>query len=353
MAILNLRREPRPEPPSAKDEVASIREMLETGTPPGHDRIRRFVLKPRPRLWRFGVGVWLWMAWTARSFLRLLRWIGRGMRHLARAARVAAFLGRRSQNLGARIGSVGRNWSAAHGRLGAAGARLTRLGARLVGGGATLAQVGEGVTDLTERASRFLAEAPDSGGEPPPREVKITTEKSSRPARRRRRAAPPPPGPREPAAAGGGPPASAGVGEAVTPAPPPTPTPIPTPTPTPAPIPPPTPAAAPPPTSPPNDPPDPSPLPDDLPFHLRIQLENLGERPRRQTVERLILEVTALRGWMEPAELAAWFGTTAPYLTRRYLGPLTKAGRLERRYPQRPTHPEQAYRPADSAAPDS
>ena len=49
---------------------------------------------------------------------------------------------------------------------------------------------------------------------------------------------------------------------------------------------------------------------------------------------------------MEPGQLAEWLGTTAPYLARRYLGPMTEAGHLVRKFPNRPTHPDQAYRSA-------
>jgi len=54
---------------------------------------------------------------------------------------------------------------------------------------------------------------------------------------------------------------------------------------------------------------------------------------------------------MEPAELAAWLGMSVPHLSRRYLGPMTDAGKLVRLYPNRPTHPEQAYRSAVVDAP--
>ena len=99
MAILDLRRSPPPDVPAADrpvaDEVESVREMLESGEPPGLDRIRRFVLKPRPRLWKFGVGIWLWVKRFGLWLMRLLRWMGKNARRLARAARLAAFLGRR------------------------------------------------------------------------------------------------------------------------------------------------------------------------------------------------------------------------------------------------------------------
>ena len=301
--------------------------MLESGEPPGLDRIRRFVVKPRPRLWKFGVGVWLWVKRIGQWLLRFLKWIGRGAQHVARAARVAAFLGRRAQNLGARIGAVGRNWSSAEGRLGALGDRLARFGVHLVEGGAGFAQVGDGVTDLTKRAARFLADEPAPGSEPPS-PGKDTPHEALPPSparRRRRRKTPITQGSEAPGASSG----PSSTGDADSPA---------------AVVPDPIPAADAPPATEPPPAPASSPLPDDLPFYLRNQIEQLGQRPRRETVEHLILASTEERGWMEPAELAAWLGMSVPHLSRRYLGPMTDAGKLVRLYPNRPTHPDQAYR---------
>ena len=340
VSILNLEPSPPTDSPGgetpAADGVASVREMLESGEPPGLDRIRRFVVKPRPRLWKFGVGVWLWVKRIGQWLLRFLKWIGKGARHVARAARVAAFLGRRAQNLGARIGAVGRNWSSAEGRLGALGDRLARFGVHLVKGGAAFAQVGDGVTDLTRRADRFLADEPAPGREPPSPGKDTPTEPPppSRTRRRRRKKATAARGSERPGAPSN--PPSTGDGDQAA-----------------AVVPDPIPAADPPPPTPPEAPPAPAPpaLPDDLPFYLRNQIEHLGQRPRRETVEHLILASTEERGWMEPAELAAWLGMSVPHLSRRYLGPMTDAGKLVRLYPNRPTHPEQAYRSTHTGEP--
>ena len=337
MSILNLEPSPPSDSPGgetpAADGVASVREMLESGEPPGLDRIRRFVVKPRPRLWKFGVGVWLWVKRIGQWLLRFLKWIGRGAHRVARAARVAAFLGRRGQNLGARIGAVGRNWSSAEGRLGALGDRLARVGVALVEGGAGLAQVGDGVTELTKRAERFLADEPAPGREPPSPANDTPPEPPppSPTRRRRRKKATAARGSETPGAPSGAP----STGDADPPA---------------AVVPDPIPAADPPPPPERAPAPPPSPLPDDLPFYLRNQIEQLGQRPRRETVEHLILVSTEERGWMEPAELAAWLGMSVPHLSRSYLGPMTDAGKLVRLYPNRPTHPEQAYRSAIAGA---
>ena len=191
--------------------------------------------------------------------------------------------------------------------------------------------MGDGVTELTKRAERFLAGEPAPGREPPsPGKDTPPEPPPPSPTRRRRRkkatAARGSETPRAPS----GPPATGNADQS----------PAVVPDPVPAPAPPaPTPSEAPP-------APAPSPLPDDLPFYLRNQIEHLGQRPRRETVEHLILALTEERGSLEPAELAAWLGMSVPHLSRRYLGPMTDAGKLVRLYPNRPTHPEQAYRSA-------
>ena len=343
MAILNLRRPTPPEPSGPDgadaDPVASVQEMLASETPPGFDRIRRFVVRPRLRLWRIGVGIWLWIRWIGRALGRLVRWIARLLPRLSRALRFTAFLGRRAQNFGASIGAVGRNWSSAHGRLGGWGDRLTRFGGRLVGGGASLTRVGDGGAVLTKAASRFLeadsgseaaaAGAPPGPGETLPAETRPARTGGRRPVARPRdegpevgRAPPPRVAPAKPSRAPLPQPAPPAL--ARTPGPPVSGLPV----------------------------PDPVPLPDDLPFPLANQIRGLGQRPGRDRVERLILEITEVRGWTAPKDLAAWLGLTLAYLSRRYLTPMTQAGRLVRRYPHRPTHPDQAYRSArgDGAA---
>ena len=209
MALLNLRETRPSEAPGGetgtREEVESVRELLESGEPPGLDRLRRFVVKPRPRLWKFGVGIWLWMVRIAQWFVRAVRWIGKQSVRLMRAVRLAAFVGRRAQNFGARIGAVGRNWSSAEGRLGALGERLVRLGGWLIAGGAALAEVEAGVTELTKLAARFMDVAPDSdtanrqpepaAPAPPPRLRRRVRPGGAgdgrRPHRTRRRANPP------------------------------------------------------------------------------------------------------------------------------------------------------------------
>ena len=44
-------------------------------------------------------------------------------------------------------------------------------------------------------------------------------------------------------------------------------------------------------------------------------------------------------------DLAHWIRISPETLTRRHLGPLVAAGRIERRFSKRITHPEQSDRP--------
>lgn len=301
------------EDPRDVETVESVRRLLESRQPPGLARIRRFVLKPRPRLWKFGVGVWLWLVKIAEWFVRLLRWLGRGSGRVVKALRLAGFFGRRVQNLGARVGFWGRNWSSAEGRLGRLGVWCATFGERAVQRGAAFAAFTDGASDLTKRAARFLGDVIDD----------------------------PAPDPAQ-ASDGGGP----------------------TPDPTQSPVPrrkaPSTSAPARPPEAPPKPAPAPAPatpppLPDDIPVYVQLELRAVRQssRPLPEIVRRLILQVTEARGWTRPAELAAWLGFDTNYLNRRYLAPMTKAGLVERQFPDSRSHPRQAYRAAPATEPDA
>jgi hypothetical protein len=50
--------------------------------------------------------------------------------------------------------------------------------------------------------------------------------------------------------------------------------------------------------------------------------------------------------WRTPGWLADQLKMQAGKLSDRHLAPMVKIGTLERRYPESPTHPEQAYRTA-------
>ena len=341
--MLNLRQPSREElsPSSSPGEdprdaetVESVRKLLESRQPPGLARIRRFVLKPRPRLWKFGVGVWLWLVKIAEWSVRLLRWLGRGLGRVVKALRLAGFLGRRVQNLGARVGFWGRNWSSAEGRLGRLGVWCATFGERAVKQGAAVAAFTDGASDLTKRAARFLGDVtPDPAPDRAPDGDDPTPGPTPSPAPRRKApsiSAPEAVRPETPVASASMPESEPRPARTRSPEAPPKPAPAP--------------ARA-----------TPPPLPDDIPVYLQIELRAVRQssRPLPEIVRRLILQVTEARDWTRPAELAAWLGFDTNYLNRRYLAPMTKAGQVERRFPDRLSHPRQAYRAARATEPDA
>ncbi len=84
-----------------------------------------------------------------------------------------------------------------------------------------------------------------------------------------------------------------------------------------------------------------------LPRQIRTAIADLTLRPRKEQLRQVILAVCACREWTTPAELAIWLNILPDNLTVRHLSPMTKSGLLERRYPDTPTHSDQAYRSPD------
>ena len=74
-------------------------------------------------------------------------------------------------------------------------------------------------------------------------------------------------------------------------------------------------------------------------------IAGLGVRPRKEPLRRVIAQLCAGH-WRTPAWLAGQLNIEAGNLSDRHLAPMVKIGTLERRYPETPTHPEQAYRTA-------
>jgi len=58
----------------------------------------------------------------------------------------------------------------------------------------------------------------------------------------------------------------------------------------------------------------------------------------------------AEREWTTPLSLAEQLVFSPAKLTERHLAPMVAEGRLQRRYPDNPSHPEQAYRAVASPA---
>lgn len=85
----------------------------------------------------------------------------------------------------------------------------------------------------------------------------------------------------------------------------------------------------------------------ELPDSLRRQIEALGRRSRdTDRLESAILALCALRPWSLRG-LAAATERNLAYLQHRYLTPLVRQGRLQRKYPDEPNRPDQAYLAAE------
>ena len=89
----------------------------------------------------------------------------------------------------------------------------------------------------------------------------------------------------------------------------------------------------------------------ELPEDVQRTLDELGSRPRKERLRAVIEAICAARAWTTPGEIARFLGFSQRNLSGRHLTPMVEAGRLERRYPDNPTHPEQAYRANSPEAP--
>ena len=336
MAIQNLRSEESAPEPATSD--------ARDGTPPGLDALRAWLGKPRPRL----RGVWLWIRWIARQLRRGADWTARNAApaarrtaelasRSARAARQAARVGRAAGEIGTRLSDIGQAWRGAGGRAGRTAAKLHRAARGLRDFSGRLTRTARGAADIGESVARLGREL----GEPAK-----TAGASNRAAPNRtapNRAAPKRAAPDE--AARRPPPRRTALPEAKPKAALPEP------------------VAAPPQrarapeTSAPALPVTPAPSPDPraaaletLPPDLRVRIRSLGGKPRKARLREVILALLRERDWTTPAELGLFLGRGARNLARRHLGPMCAAGQLERRYPERASHPAQAYR-ARSALP--
>ncbi|MFM8477029.1 MAG: hypothetical protein ACKOEO_14720 [Planctomycetaceae bacterium] len=81
-----------------------------------------------------------------------------------------------------------------------------------------------------------------------------------------------------------------------------------------------------------------------MPKQIREAIAQLSRRPRKERLRQVIAAICAFREWTTPAELARWLEILPGNLTIRHLSPMIKDGQLERRYPDTPTHSDQAYR---------
>lgn len=83
----------------------------------------------------------------------------------------------------------------------------------------------------------------------------------------------------------------------------------------------------------------------DLPNSLRVAILSLGKRPRKRALRFVIWRIVDETGPASSERLGRLLDMDSANLTKRHLGPLVEAGALERTIPDRPNHPDQAYRP--------
>lgn len=99
----------------------------------------------------------------------------------------------------------------------------------------------------------------------------------------------------------------------------------------------------------PNEEPDLEALLNLLPPTIQAAIASLGGRPSPSDLRKVIVQLCELR-WWTPKELAAVLKRKDPsHLSDKHLSALIRDGRLERRYPETPAHPQQAYRARQSS----
>lgn len=381
MSILNL----RSEEPTAEQ---ADRDPLDD-TPPGLDAIRAWIRRPHPWL----RGVWLWIRWIGAGVANAYRFLGKHAGPAAKRLGEIASKGERLSRAATRAGNAVREIGGGFARgaqalgvpekriekasagLAGLGGAVRRFGGRVAAGGGAAAQVFGGVGRL---ARAFGGNGSTGLGLLDP------------PEEREPKQPPPPPRRPEKPNSGGTPSLTPGRD---TPHQPDSPVPPEAPAPNPAPSGPPadgktTPGPAvlakstpgrdtpdrrdsPVPPQPPDRDPAPSEPPaaskttpasaasaesaadrlEGLPEVLVPHVNALRERTPRDVLWPLIFDICSWREWTTPAELARWLSMHQQSLTKRHLGPMTKEGLLELRYPDKRSSPRQAYRARRRSAP--
>ena len=307
-------------------------------TPPGLAAIRAWLRKPRPRLH----ALWIWVRWILSGIPAAYRYakenwpaarkrIRRLARKGAKVARTAVRVGHAARDFGGGIVRSTRSLRGPDGKVTGATARVRELGRAVRGFGGRLTEGGSGIASALSSLHRLTGSSSGESGTglgllDPPEEP---DREASRPPLRRA-AEPAEPGP--PAPAHGErqqrpllPQAAPELGRDERPEP--------------------RESTAPdrqPVTSPPAE--DHEARFRDLPKVFIPQAKAVGARPHPESFRALILDICLHREWTTPAQLARWFGKHRRGLASRHLRPLLEAGLLERRFPDRPNTPKQAYR---------
>ena len=332
MAVLNLRSEdPGPEPGGFR-----LFEKPDE-TPPGLDAIRAWLRKPRPRLH----GAWIWVRWILSGIPAAYRYLKKNwpaarerIRRIAsegeKVARGAVRIGYAARDIGGGIVRSTRALRGPDGKVSGATARVRELGRAVRGFGGRLSEGGGGFAAALSslrrlaRADRGASAAglglldppghPEPAAtDPPPRRRRTPPARPSpKPTRARER-----PRPATPPAATKAP--AQPAEEAHQPE---------------------TPVRAPPPTASGGDAEERF---KGLPEVFLPMVKALRERPRRDVLQALVLDICRWRDWTTPAELARWFAMHQRSLVKRHLRPMTKAGLLELRHPGERSSPRQAY----------
>ncbi len=82
----------------------------------------------------------------------------------------------------------------------------------------------------------------------------------------------------------------------------------------------------------------------DLSLHIQEHIKGLGQRPRRDRMRPIVLQICSQGRWVTTADIARLSNISPNNLRAHHLSPMVASGLLERRYPENPTHPQQAYR---------
>ena len=88
----------------------------------------------------------------------------------------------------------------------------------------------------------------------------------------------------------------------------------------------------------------------ELPEATRERIRALGKRKRSKPLPQLILDICTVREGATVGEPSEWLGMDASILQKSHLRPMVKAGQLALRYPENPSHPDQAYRAGNAGA---
>ena len=309
-------------------------------TPAGLDAIRAWLRKPRPRL----RGVSLWIRWILSGIPVAYKYLAKNwpaarerIRKIAsegeRVARGAARVGHAAREIGGGIVRSTRALRGPDGKVSGATAKVREAGRAIRGFGGRLTEGGGGIAAAFSSVGRLVGakrqdrkvglglldpprepEPKPQVIEPPPPPLPKPEEPSlpAPPSRAERQ----PPEPRGTEPEEGSEPSAAGP-KPETPSQPTT-----------------TPAAD----------PERDARFDGLPKVFIRSAAAVGPRPHPEALRALILEICRHRDWTTPAQLARWFDMHRRSLANRYIRPLLEAGLLERRFPDSPNSPKQAYR---------